>query len=214
MISRGVFVACRRTRTCSRGCAPCRARPGARARRPSARAPGAIPRQASGWGPRQIHDGRQELSTCDAVHQGMVRLADHRPAGVLQPLHHPDLPQRFAAVELLRHEAPHQPAELELAARCRQRRASHVVLEVEVWIVHPRRAAEVVGDSLHNLAVPGHQVQLAGDRLDHPVVRRRRALEDADRADVHVAGGVLDREEGCVERAQAVCHPPRLPPPP
>ena len=102
------------------------------------------------------------------------------------------------------HDPSDQLAELILAARRGQGAVPYVVLDVEVRVVDPDRPAEVEGNEPHNLAVPGHQGQLAGDRAVHVAVARRRALEDGHRRDVHVADAVLHVQERGIHRAQSV----------
>ncbi len=107
---------------------------------------------------------------------------------------------------------PDQLAQLGLAAGGGQGRVAHVVLDVEVRVVHPDRAAQLEGDELHHLAVARHQGELGVDHGDDVGEGRRRALEDGDRGDVHVADVVLDVEERRVQRAQPVsAHRPSLP---
>jgi hypothetical protein len=72
----------------------------------------------------------------------MMDLADHGDAlTAIEAFNDPDFPQRLGAVEVLRHEARRQPLELALVAGLGQRRVAHVVVDVEVVVVHPDRRA-------------------------------------------------------------------------
>jgi hypothetical protein len=62
---------------------------------------------------------------------------------VLESFDDPHLPERLVAIELLRHDAPDQVAQLPVEARSGERRVPEVVPEVEVRIVDPHRPAEL-----------------------------------------------------------------------
>ena len=159
----------------------------------------------------QVHEHGEQVRPRDAVDQCVVRLGQHGPAPVLEPLDHPDLPERLRAVELLRHHAPDELAQLALAPRGGQRGVAQVVLDVEVRVVHPDRPPELEGDDADLLAVARDEVELGVDHGHDVGVRRRRALEDGHRGDVHVGHVVLDVEERRVQGAQAVRAHPTLP---
>ena len=135
-------------------------------------------------------------------------LRDDRESPLTEPLHHPHLPERFAAVELLGHQAADQALELPLIAGARQMGVTHVVGEIEAPVVHPHRLAERRG-RLEALAVAWEAVEArlyqgpyaldVDASLRH---RERTALEHRNGADVHVAVAVLDLEEAVVERRE------------
>ena len=85
-----------------------------------------------------------------------------------------------------------------------------MVGEVEVGVVDPERPAGLDRREGELLAEARHQVQPAADVVEEVVVDRRRALEDQDRADVHVRVRALVRQERGVDRGQSVhvplCH--------
>ena len=171
--------------------------------------------QSEWLGPRgvgtQVHDHGQQVGPRHPVDQGVVRLGQHGPAAVLEALDDPDLPERLGAVELLRHDPPDQLAQLALAPGGGQRGVAQVVLDVEVGVVHPDRPPQLEGDEADLLAVAGDEVELGLDHGHDVGVRRRRALEDRHRGDVHVGHVVLDVEERRVQGAQAVrTHRPSL----
>ena len=151
-----------------------------------------------------VEDHAQQVGPGDAVDHAVVHLADQRPATATKSLGEPRLPQRLRAVELLRHHAADEVAQLLVAARRGQRGAPHVVVEVEVPVVHPDRAGERERRKAHPLAVARDEVELGRDRVDNGVLRRRRALEDAYGADVHVADRVLDVQERGIERTHGL----------
>ena len=85
-----------------------------------------------------------------------------------------------------------------------QRGVADVVVEVEVRVVDPHRAAEPPRHEAHLLAVAGNARELAGDQRQDLVVRGARSFEDGARADVHVGDAVLGVEERAVECAHVV----------
>ena len=126
----------------------------------------------------------------------------------VESLHHPHLPERFAAVELLRHQTPGQPLELPVVARAREMGVAHVIGEVEAAVVHPhrlpegRRGLEALAVAREAMEPRLHQGPHALD-VDAAVRRHQRtALEHRHGADVHVAVAVFDLEEAVVERRE------------
>ena len=150
---------------------------------------------------RRVEQHAQQIGRRHAVHHAVVDLRDHRPAPGAEAFGDPHLPQRLAAIELLGHHASHEVAQLLVTAGRWQRGAAHVVVEPEVWIVHPHGPAERERHEAHSLAVAGHQRQVRGDRFRDVIGPRRGTLEDPDRADVHVRDLVLDVKERGVEWA-------------
>ena len=146
----------------------------------------------------------REVDARDAVDQRVVRLADQREAISLEPLHQPHLPERLRAVELLGEDAADQQLELVVVAGLGQRRVAHVVAHVQPRVVDPDRAAGLQRREGELLPVARHQVQARLDVIGELVVGRRRPLEDAHAADVHVRALVLLGEEACVCGAEAV----------
>ncbi len=111
-----------------------------------------------GGGLGREHHGEQ-IDAGDAVDHCMVHLGDDGEAiPALQALDYPHLPERPRAVELLRHDAGRQPLELAFVSGARQRAVAHVVLDVEMLIVDPHRAAFERREREH-LAVAGDVVE-------------------------------------------------------
>ena len=92
-----------------------------------------------------------------------MALADDREAVSLEPLDQPQLPERLRAVELLGEDPRGEVAQLLLGARSRQGSLADVVIEVEVRVVDPDRAALAEGDEAELLAEARDEVQA---RLD------------------------------------------------
>ena len=158
----------------------------------------------------RVEHHREELRRGDAVDHAVVHLGDERPAAAAQVLDHPDLPQRLRAVELLRHDPPHEVAELLVAAGLGQARVPQVVAEVEVGVVDPDRRAERERQEADRLPVARDARQVRPHHPHHRVVGRRRPFQDGHRTDVHMADRVLEVQEGSVLGAEAL-H--RTPPP-
>ena len=129
---------------------------------------------------------------------------------VLESFDDPHLPERLVAIELLRHDAPDQVAQLPVEARSGERGVPEVVPEVEVRIVDPHRPAELKRHEPNLLPVARHRGQLARDHPREVLGRGWWTLEDGDRPDVHVAHRVFDVEKRCVERAHSVHESPPL----
>ena len=85
-----------------------------------------------------------------------------------------------------------------------QRAAAQVVLDVEVRVLDPHRTPDAERDEADELAVARDEGQLGEHHLVQLLGAGRRALEERDRPDVHVADAVLDSEEARVECAQAL----------
>ena len=92
------------------------------------------------------------------------------------------------------------------SAHCRPGRQGgvpHVVVEVEIRVVNPDRAAEVQGDETDPLAIAGHEGKLRATARPL-LVGGCRPFEHRTRSDVHVRRTVFEVEELCVERAHAI----------
>ena len=149
-------------------------------------------------------DGR-DVHAGDPVDERVVGLGDQREAPARHALHEPDLPQRLGAVQALGEEPTGELLQRRLIRRPRQRGVADVVARVEVRVVGPHRPALAERDVGQPLAVARHQVQPAEHVIDQLLRRRRLALEDHHRRDVHVRGRVvLEMQERRVQRGQAV----------
>ena len=160
----------------------------------------------------EVEEDGADVDAGDAVDHRVVGLGQQGEAVALQPLHQPELPERLGAVELLREDARGEPLQLLLAARLGQRGVADVVGQVEVDVVGPERPAGLQRRHDEALAEARHLAQAAAHVLDQVDVFGRRALEDQDRADVHVARrGLVGQERGVdggqsVEVASLRCH--------
>jgi hypothetical protein len=142
----------------------------------------------------------------------MMSLAEQREARAfarrvvasLESLHQPDLPERLRAIELLGEDAARQVLQLLLTAGRRQRRGANVVLEVEVRVVDPDRPSLVQRHRAQLLPEARHEREPGLDVLQKLGVGRRRAFEDRHRGHVHVRCGVLQMQEGRVQRGEPV----------
>ena len=122
----------------------------------------------------EVEEDGGDVDARDAVDEGVVALADDREAVAVEALDQPQLPERLGAVELLGEDPRRQVAELLLGARRGQRGLAHVVVEVEVGVVDPDRAALVEGHEAQLLAEARHQVQARGDVVAELLVAGRR----------------------------------------
>jgi hypothetical protein len=102
-----------------------------------------------------------------------VCLIDDGEAIVLQPLHQPQLPQRFGAIEPLREDPAHRRTQLIHGAGCGQSRMPHVVLEVEAGIVDPQRQGDPPRRERQLLPVARHQVEARLHMFEEVCIRRR-----------------------------------------
>jgi hypothetical protein len=131
-------------------------------------------------------------------------LADDREAVAVEALGEPHLPKRLRAIELLREDPRGEVSQLLLGAGGREAGAPHVVLEVQVRIIDPDRPTLAEGHETKLLAKARHQMQPQFDVIAELVVRRRRALEDRRRGDVHVGAIALQVQERRVQSAEPV----------
>ena len=108
----------------------------------------------------------------DAVDQRVVDLRDERLVAVLEAFDDVRLPQRLAAVERPARDVGRERRELARSARRGQRGAAHVVVEVEVGILDPRR--HVRAERHLDEAAPErrHEVEARLEQGVHPVVER------------------------------------------
>ncbi len=89
-----------------------------------------------------VEQAAHELCAADAVDGGVMDLGHHREARALEPLDHPDLPERAVAVERHLRDPRDRVEQLAIASRDRQRHAVQVVVERERAVVRPRRSAQ------------------------------------------------------------------------
>jgi hypothetical protein len=134
----------------------------------------------------------------------VVALSHDREAVPLESLDQPQLPERLGAVELLGEEAGGQRAQLLLGAGRGQGGLAHVVMEVEVGVVYPHRAALAKRHEAQLLAEAGDEVQTRADVLAELVVVGRRTLEDDRRGHMHMRARPFHVEERGVESGQPI----------
>ena len=152
----------------------------------------------------EVEQDRGYVNPGYAVDERVVALADDREAVALEALDQPQLPERLGAVELLGEDPRGEVAQLLLGARRRQRGLTDVVVEVEVRVVDPDRAALAEGDEAELLTEAGDEVQARLDVVAELFVARRRAIEEDHRGDVHVGAASLQVEECGVESGQPI----------
>ena len=135
----------------------------------------------------------------------VVRLGDQRPAAALEALDRPTSPTAAWSGRAAGRRSARRACRAAASLPGRgQRGLAHVVLEVEARVVDPDRPAGLERREAQPLAVARHEVQAPADDVEEVAERRRRALEDRQRADVHVRRGALLREERRVDRGQPV----------
>ena len=159
---------------------------------------GGLERRALRLAVEVVEDGG-DVDPGDAVDQRVMALADHREAAVGHALDQPQLPERLRAVELLREDPRRQVAQLLVGAGRREGGLADVVVEVQVRVVDPDRAALAERHAAQLLAEARHQVEARGDVVAEFLVRGRRPFEDDRRGDVHVGAVPLHVEEGRIE---------------
>ena len=72
---------------------------------------------------------------------------------------------------------------------------AQVVVDVEMLVVGPHRAAQIERHEADDLPIPRDERELAPDHVHDIGVGRRWPFEDPDGGDVHVAHVVFDMEE-------------------
>ena len=85
--------------------------------------------------------------------------ADHGEAlPAVEPLDHPDLPERLVAVEPLGEDPPGQRAQLILAPRRGEGGGPYVIAQIEVRVVDPARPPLTEWDERETLPVARNEV--------------------------------------------------------
>ncbi len=162
----------------------------------------------------RVEQHGRDVHSRDAVHEAVVGLVDHGEPVVLQALDQPQLPQRLGAVEALGEQPAGELAQLVVGAGARQRGVTHVVGEVEAWVVDPQGPSHLEPRVRELLAVARYEVQARLDVGAQVLVGRRRALEGHHRPDVHVRAALLLVEKRHVHGTQPLhmcLRHPRLP---
>ena len=193
------------------------------ARRGAPRAPG------RGLAGNEVGRGRGEngcgVHARHAVDHAVVQFRDQREALAVQALDDPRLPQRSRTIERLRGDAPGERLELRVAARAGKRRVPHVVVDVEVRVVHPYRrqrfvlvravaetqvAAQFAVRAPHELlAVARYLLDRDGGRVPDgrevdaaARAAQRAGLENRHAGHAHVPLGRFLRQEGIVDESE------------
>ena len=151
-----------------------------------------------------VEEDRGYVDPGDPVDQAVMGLADDREAVVLEPATSHSSHSGLVRSRLLGEGAGGEVAQLLLAAGGGEGGVADVVVEVQVGVVDPDRAALVEGDEAELLAEARDQVQPRLQVGAELVVGRRRAVEDHRRGDVHVGAVALEVQEGGVEAGEAV----------
>ena len=156
---------------------------------------------------------RHQIGRGDAVDHAVMDLREQRPAALARSPRPSRSPRAACCGRGAgRHDARRHAAQLLVAAGLRERGVAQVVVEVEVRVVHPHRAAQ----RRAGRSAPSGGSGARGRACPRPsrsssLERRGRALEDAHPADVHRAViGPLDVQERGVHRAHPV-HAGSLP---
>jgi hypothetical protein len=104
----------------------------------------------------------------------------------------------------LRHDSSYQTLEFSVVSGRWQRGVSHVILEIEVRVVHPNGPPRAKGNRGQLLAKARDELQPRADDVEHLVVVGRWALENGYPTDVHVGVGAFQMEEELVEDLKAL----------
>lgn len=172
-----------------------------------------VPRPGLGAGPHpgvagrvEVEEGGHRVHARQPVDDGVVELGHHGQPPAGQALHHVQLPQRAAPVEGAADQFGHHRPQLVRATRCRHRAPEHVVVEVEVGVVHQRRVVEPERHLHHPLPERGHQGHPPGHRLADLLEAHLAVpgVEDEDTGHVQVGGGRLERQERPVQTVQPI----------
>src|SRR5205823_3639332 len=100
-----------------------------------------------------VEQDAEDVDPGHAVDQRVVRLRHEGEAPLAEPLHQPQLPEWFRAVETLREDAAQQRTQLLVAAGRGQRAVPYVVVDVERRVVDPERPAHLEARPREALAV-------------------------------------------------------------
>ncbi len=123
----------------------------------------------------------------------VVCLGEDRKTTSFETLNEVHLPQRPRTIQRPRHDASHEVTQLSFRSRFGQRRAPHMVGNVEALIVNPDRVGEAARNPTNSLAEPRNERNPALDQPNESVVVEAlvRRLEDRHTAHVHGGGRLL-----------------------
>jgi len=148
--------------------------------------------------------GREQPHARDAVEHRVVGLGDDREAARREALDEPQLPERALPIEPLREDASRERAQLGVRARPRNGGVPDVEVEPVVRVLRPHGPQQ--RDRVNVLLEARQRRDRAPDgctdgrHVERPVgPHQSLAVEDRDRAHVHVERAGLDREEGAIE---------------
>ena len=164
----------------------------------------------------EIEEHGGQLAARHAVDDRVVHLGQDRDLAIGQAVDHPHLPQRDVPVELVADQVADEVAELLGPAGRGHPDVADVVADVEVGVLDPTRPIEA---ERHLDELPpelGDEGQPAGDALLEAVGAEPPGclgrVDEQHRRHVHVPGGRLPVQEGCVDAAHPLhAAPDRLP---
>ncbi len=156
----------------------------------------------------RVEQDLADVHRVDAVDQGEVGLGDQGEPVVGQTLDQVHLPQRPGPIQPPGHDPPDELPELGRRPGPRQRRAPHVVGEVEVLVVHPDRPGQPGGHAADPLPVAGHEGDAFADQGDQTLVVERltAGIEDVHRADMARRVCRVQGQQRHLDRSQALRH--------
>jgi hypothetical protein len=150
----------------------------------------------------EIEEGSQDGRSADAIENGVMHLGDQRRAFARQTFDQIHLPQGPVRVEPTAHDRGDESVEFPRPTGRGQARSREVIVQIEVWVVHPDRVVQSEGDAHGPLPKGTDHVQaLTDDATDLGVAGRRReertgslgGVEHHDRPDMHGRGRCLER---------------------
>ena len=148
-----------------------------------------------------------DLGAAGTVDRRVVHLGDDTDAVLLEPLDHPDLPERFAAVQGHRCDAGGHICQLSSSSWFRCVDAVDVEVEVEVGVLDPNGVVEVERHGHQATPEGGNQVHALcdepADGVEGVPAGHGVGVEDRRHGHVHVGIGGLEVGECGVDPRQA-----------
>ena len=157
---------------------------------------------------RDVEEFREEFGSGHAVDDRVVEFGDQTDLASIEPLDQVHLPRRLIAVKRPAHDLRRHLVQFHLPARVRQGCPMKVVVEIEIWVLHPTRVVEAEGD-LDESAPKGTQCrepirQQIPNSVERVATRCGRRIKDAGVRHLHGSRWCLGVDEHRIDTVHSL----------